>query len=551
MTGGWLLDAIRPRAYVAPMLPVETVAREGHAYARAAVGNCLGELAMAAPGTRNETAFRVGCRLVELCRAPWAGLSWEQVRDAFMATCATLNVDGTFRDGEAWSVWLKAERKAREPATLPPAAHLGSFIAFDSLPPGAAHFGAAAQVAAGAEPSPNGSTAGGVLDPFEAAVRREHWRLAALDEARRRLEAGKARRRDWSAELLSLSRLGEIPPPDPVVADWFYRNSLARIVGPSRGMKSFVAVDLACSVASGRAWHGHLSKQGPVVYVVGEGAAGTKQRIDAWIESAGLEIPDGALFVLPWAVQTGGPEWSDFVAYLAPIRPAFIVLDTQARVTVGRDENSAQDMGEAIAGWEDLREATGACVMLVHHTGVAGGERGRGSGAVFGALTSELLVSRSGYNLTLSCTKQKDVQEPNPMLLTAQAVAGSLVLVGSMDPDRDGLINPPVLPNVARERALLLVHVMREWTGTNGGTRAEIKTMYMARDGIRQNSPATARQAFTRAWIELERAGRIARNPMAERFLFVELDGLDDLDPNPNDMTDFGWPIARRGEVIP
>jgi len=554
--GSWLLDALRPKPYVAPLLPVEDVAREGHAYARAAVSGALGELASAAPGTRNETAFRVACRLVELCRAGWSGLNYEQIRGAYMQTCAALNVDGTFRDGEHWSVWFKAERKASEPATLPPAAHLGSLINFSELPPGAADFGVAAQAAAagvtnGAHGGLTGSVSGvagtdSPPDPFEVAVRREHWVLAVRDEAKRRLDRGKARARDWGAELLSMSRMGEIPPPEPIVDGWLFRDSLGRIVGPSGALKTFVGIDLACSVATGRAWHGHITKQGLVIYVVGEGAAGIRQRIAAWTELTGFEVSDTALLILPWAVQTGGPDWADFVKHLGELRPALVVLDTQARVTVGRDENSAQDMGEAVAGWEDLRAATGAHVLLVHHTGVSGGERGRGSGAVFGALTSELLVSRSGMNLTVSNTKQKDVQTANPMLLTAQPVSSSLVLVGAMDPDRDGLINPTVPRNITRERSMLLVHVMREWTGTNGGTRAEIKAMYFARDGLRQMAPTAQRQAFTRSWIELERAGRIARNPLQERFLFVEIDGTDDLDPNPNDTTDFGWPVARR-----
>ena len=546
MTGSWLLDAIRPRAYVAPMLPVETVAREGHAYARAAVGNCLGELAMAAPGTRNETAFRVGCRLVELCRAPWAGLSWEQVRDAFMATCATLNDDGTFRDGEAWSVWLKAERKAREPATLPPAAHLGTMISFSELPPGAAHFGAAAQAAAAADGQPG--LAGGVLDPFEAAVRREHWMLAVRDEARKRLEHGRARPRDWTTELLTPTRLAEIEPPQVLVDGWLFGNSLSRIVGPSGAMKSFVAIDIACSVATGRAWHGHAVKQGLAVYVVGEGSSGTKARIDAWSEQTGLAIPDAGLLVLPWAVQTGGPEWSGFVSHLAALRPALVVLDTQARVTVGRDENSAQDMGEAVAAWDELRETTTANVMLVHHTGVSGGERGRGSGAVFGALTSETLVTRSGMNLTLSCKKQKDVELPAPLMLTANAVANSLVLIGAMDPDRDGLINPMPISSrdVGRERALVLVRVMRGFAGGNGGTKAEIKQMFMDSSQLSSESVTARRKAFQRAWVRLDECKRIGRNPLMERYGFIELDGLDDLEPNPQpSVGQFGFPTLE------
>ena len=544
MSGSWLLDALRPKPYVAPLLPVEDVAREGHAYARKAVSGALGELASAAPGTRNETAFRVGCRLVELCRAPWAGLSVDAVRTAFFDTCAALNTDGTFLYGEHWSVWIKAERKVGDGvAVLPPAAHMGTLITFDSLPPGAAHFGAAAQVAAAADGQ--GDLAGGVPDPFEVAVRREHWMLAVREVAKRRLEQGRVRPRDWATELLTPSRLAEIEPPQVLVDGWLFGNSLSRIVGPSGAMKSFVAVDIACSVATGRAWHGHAVKQGLAVYVVGEGSSGTKARIDAWSEQTGLTIPDAGLLILPWAVQTGGPEWSGFVNHLTALGPALVVLDTQARVTVGRDENSAQDMGEAVAAWDDLRETTGANVMLVHHTGVSGGERGRGSGAVFGALTSETLVTRSGMNLTLSCKKQKDVELPPPLMLTANAVANSLVLRGAMDPDRDGLINPMPISTQdrGRERALTLVRVMRGFAGGNGGTKAEIKQMFMDSSQLSSESPNAKRVAFQRAWTRLEQAKRIGRNPLMERYGFIEVDGLDDLEADPRSTVgQFGFP---------
>ena len=550
MSGSWLLDALRPKPYVAPLLPVEDVAREGHAYARAAIGGALHELASAAPGTRNETAFKVACRLVELCRAPWAGLSVDAVRGAYLETCAALNTDGTFLYGEHWSVWIKAERKVGDGiAVLPPAAHLGTLINFSELPPGGAGNFTNGATGANAEHSQSG-LAGGVPDPFETAVRREHWMLAVRDEAKLRLQRSKARARDWAAELLSMSRMAEILPPQPLVEGWLFGDSLGRIVGPSRGLKSFVAMDIACCVATGRPWHGHITKQGTAVYVVGEGSAGTKQRVDAWVQATGMEIGDTNLLVLPWAVQTAGPEWSDFVRHLGMLKPALVVLDTQARVTVGRDENSAQDMGEAVAGWEELRTATGACVLLVHHTGVAGGERGRGSGAVFGALTSELLAQRSGTTLKLSCTKQKDVGEPSPIMLTAQPIGDSLVLVAAGDPDRDGLSNPAPLPMSAQAigdlRARILVLVMREHFGEgNGATKAEIRGAFMGHEGICELGAEAKRLTFYRAWTKLEALNRIGRHPLGQRFKYIEIVGLDDLDDNPNAMTELTWPTLE------
>src|SRR4051794_17820643 len=96
----WLLDQIRPKPYIRPALAAaDAPMRQGHAYALTAVGNVLYEISTAPPGQRNDVAFRAGCRLIELARAPWACLDIAQVQAAFLRACETANVDGHFRDG--------------------------------------------------------------------------------------------------------------------------------------------------------------------------------------------------------------------------------------------------------------------------------------------------------------------------------------------------------------------------------------------------------------------------------------------------------------------
>ena len=51
-----------------------------------------------------------------------------------------------------------------------------------------------------------------------------------------------------------------------------------------------------------------------------------------------------------------------------------------ARVAVGKDENSARDMGEIVAAAEALRRSFDASILLIHHTRKDGGSE-RGSSA--------------------------------------------------------------------------------------------------------------------------------------------------------------------------
>ena len=58
--------------------------------------------------------------------------------------------------------------------------------------------------------------------------------------------------------------------------------SFASIYGPSGSFKSFLALDWACHIATGKDWDGHKVKQGAVLYVAGEGGFGVTQRVRAW-----------------------------------------------------------------------------------------------------------------------------------------------------------------------------------------------------------------------------------------------------------------------------
>ncbi|MFF7485596.1 AAA family ATPase [Streptomyces luteogriseus] len=215
------------------------------------------------------------------------------------------------------------------------------------------------------------------------------------------------------AELLDASSLDNMPTLEPLVGDMLHLDSLARIVGPSGHMKSFVTIDLAGHIGTGMKWHGHYVRQGTVVYLVAEGARGIRKRVRAWEKHYGLKM-DNVLF-LPRPVQAMGPEWDTLIEAMGRLQPQMIVIDTQARISVGVEENSAKELGVVVERIEELRRATGACVLVIHHTGHVG-EHGRGSSSAKGALQSELHVSKKGDTaknivVTVKVGKQKDDEE--------------------------------------------------------------------------------------------------------------------------------------------
>ncbi|MFE1587005.1 AAA family ATPase [Streptomyces sp. NPDC058737] len=215
------------------------------------------------------------------------------------------------------------------------------------------------------------------------------------------------------AELLDATSLDNMPALEPLVGDLLHLDSLARIIGPSGHMKSFVTIDLAGHVGTGMKWHGHYVRQGTVVYLVAEGARGIRKRVRAWEKHYGMKM-DNVLF-LPRPVQAMGPEWDTLIEAMRRLQPQMIVIDTQARVSVGVEENSNTEVGVVIERIEELRRATEACVLVIHHTGHVG-EHGRGASSAKGALQSELHVSKKGDNaknivVTVKVGKQKDDEE--------------------------------------------------------------------------------------------------------------------------------------------
>src|SRR5947209_2819298 len=67
------------------------------------------------------------------------------------------------------------------------------------------------------------------------------------------------------------SEMPEYQPLPWLIEGLLPASSLAVLAGGSGVGKSFIALDIACSIASGIDWHGRSVMQGDVVYVAGEG----------------------------------------------------------------------------------------------------------------------------------------------------------------------------------------------------------------------------------------------------------------------------------------
>jgi hypothetical protein len=92
-------------------------------------------------------------------------------------------------------------------------------------------------------------------------------------------------------------------PPEFLIDGLIETDSLGLFFGDPGCGKSFLAVDLGLSVASGTAFHGRKVKTGPVFYIAGEGHNGFSRRFQAWSRKRGVPLAGVPLFVSTRAAQ--------------------------------------------------------------------------------------------------------------------------------------------------------------------------------------------------------------------------------------------------------
>lgn len=239
------------------------------------------------------------------------------------------------------------------------------------------------------------------------------WLLWTFKQVREHIEARiKAEARTFGKYTCVVADDIEPDIYDPGLIDGILDTQATTIVyGASGAGKTAAVVDMACSIAAGRAWRGHVTKQGVVLYFAAEQPSSTKRRIWAWKRHH--EVDSLPLVAVQSPLLLSEQEVKDIVAAIEAIQKYFgqkvvlVVLDTLARTNPG-DENSTQDMSAYVRAAEAVRDATGGHVMVVHHTGKDENRGARGSSALKAATDHELEVYRTEHGRGIALTKVRE-----------------------------------------------------------------------------------------------------------------------------------------------
>lgn len=234
-----------------------------------------------------------------------------------------------------------------------------------------------------------------------------------LDERRR------SRANELEGRLIRLADIQPVLRLNHMVKGWLTKRGLSMLYGPSNAGKTFVALDIATHVAAGKPWRGCKVNGGPVFYIAAEGGAGVQNRLAAF-KSERPDMAGAPLTLLPVGLDLHGQGDALAVCEIMPdADPALVVVDTLARSMGSGDENTSVDMGAFVKNCDLIREATGAHVMVVHHTGKDEDRGARGSSALRAAVDTEISVTSEGE---IVCKKQRDMAYAEPLHFTLRSV---------------------------------------------------------------------------------------------------------------------------------
>jgi len=213
--------------------------------------------------------------------------------------------------------------------------------------------------------------------------------------------------------IVDRAGMDHIAPPEWIVNDLLPVKSYAMLYGPFGTYKTFVALDIALSVATGFAQQSNwvVARPGPVLFLAGEGRSGLRARVQAWERehwkgnhAEGFHLGDP----VPLVSEDMTPLFEAAKRLSSEYR--LVVIDTVGRAMQGLNEN-AQENASAFTGLvQRFQRELGAAVLAIHHTGHdTKSTHARGS-SVFGADADALyrLEKQAGSGRTVAMHNNPD-----------------------------------------------------------------------------------------------------------------------------------------------
>ena len=235
---------------------------------------------------------------------------------------------------------------------------------------------------------------------------------------------------DTTAAGLPVSRVADLAVADPTrrwLIDGLWSQAAVGIIGgPPKAAKSWMALDMAISVASDTPCLGVFDVLEPgraLLFMAEDADAAVRARVAGICRHRGLDIHRLDLHIITATslrldLERDRKRLSDVVTDLAP---RLLLLDPFVRLHRG-DENDAGHISGLLAYLRELQREHHLAVAVVHHTrknagGAALGQTLRGSGDFHAWVDSSLYLRRKRDSLILSM-EHRSAPAPDSLHLT-------------------------------------------------------------------------------------------------------------------------------------
>jgi hypothetical protein len=211
--------------------------------------------------------------------------------------------------------------------------------------------------------------------------------------------AGRARRPALPAAELAISSYREVAArvaaagePRWLIQGLWPADAYGVLAAQEKAGKTWAALDLAVSVATGRPWLDHFAcpSPGPVLVFLGEGGErATVRRIEAIATAKGIDPAQLAdqlrlCFRVPRLAAPGaGSELATIQAELAAHPAALVVLDPLYLAAAGASGSNLYDMGGVLQAIQGVCQHADCALLVVTHWNKTGD--GRGADRISGA----------------------------------------------------------------------------------------------------------------------------------------------------------------------
>lgn len=212
--------------------------------------------------------------------------------------------------------------------------------------------------------------------------------------------------------IVPVSSVSAAVPDEPpwLIRDLWAYQAVGLLGGSPKTCKSWLALEMALSVASGRPCLGRFEPllTGPVLlYAAEDSPRQVRLRLEGLAQARSVDFPSlDVRLILESSLRLDLPEDKKRLeSALTAHRPRLLVLDPMVRLH-RIDENSSSEVSALLADLRSLQRRFEVAIVLVHHTrkgnSDSGGQALRGSGDLHAWGDSNLYLRRQGEDLVLS-----------------------------------------------------------------------------------------------------------------------------------------------------